>query len=147
MPQPAPNAISKRWEDARSTCRARTPFLFFEYVLGPSGTTAALKGATGSPGLTTSGVCMTAQIDKFIYSPRLTTTSPHLTENVPLFDHLKGGYKLTSPRPRPTARINQGRSSQKSRIVAIVCPRRNLGTATLSNLYRRSKDISSSLET
>ena len=106
---------------------------FFGYVLGLSGT-AALEGAKGFPLLTTRGGGISPQKStKIIYSPRLTTICPQLTDNIPLFDHydsLKSDYKMTSPRPRPKARIDHGQNIQKSRTVAIVCVRRNLGTTT-----------------
>ena len=106
---------------------------FFGYVLGLNGT-AALEGAKGFPLLTTRGGGISPQKStKIIYSPRLTTICPQLTDNIPLFDHydsLKSDYKMTSPRPRPKARIDHGQNIQKSRTVAIVCVRRNLGTTT-----------------
>ena len=61
VPQPASNAVPKRQQEARRPCRARTPFFFFEYILGPNWT-AALEGAKASPLLTTSGGGMTPQI-------------------------------------------------------------------------------------
>ena len=45
-------------------------------------------------------------------------------------DSLRSDYKLTSPRPRLTARIHHGRNIQKSRTVAIVPLQTHLGTTT-----------------
>ena len=86
--QTAPNSVLTRKQDVRRPCRARTPLFFFSSTLlgltGPRRT----RGLRNSPFWPHVGGVCPRKSTKFMYYPRVTILHPHLTEIIPLHEHL-----------------------------------------------------------
>ena len=93
------------------------PFCFPNTSLGLTGPRRT-RGLTHPPFWPHVGGICPRKSTKFMYYPRVTVLSPHLTEIIPLHDHFYGSpksrYKHMYTSPHTTARTAQGRNNRRT---------------------------------